>query len=45
VGCTNSLLLVLNYIASNICVNTFLKQGKNFCEYFLLTGDDTCAGF
>jgi len=41
VGCTNSLLLVLNYIAANICVNTFLKQ-RNNCEYFLLTGDDTC---
>jgi hypothetical protein len=29
---TNSLLLVLNYIAANICVNTFLKQ-RNNCEY------------
>jgi hypothetical protein len=36
--CTNSLLLVLNYITVNICVNTFLKQ-RNYCEYFLLTGD------
>jgi predicted membrane protein len=36
--CTNSLLLVLNYIAANICVNTFLKQRNNY-EYFLLTED------
>jgi hypothetical protein len=42
VDCTNSLLLVLNYIAANICVNTFLKQGKNFCEYLLFTEDNTC---
>jgi len=39
VNCTNSLLLVLNYIAANIYVNTFLKQRKN-CEYFLLTEAD-----
>jgi hypothetical protein len=39
VNCTNSLLLVLNYTAANIYVNTFLKQRKN-CEYFLLTGGD-----
>jgi hypothetical protein len=38
VNCTNLLLLVLNYTAANICVNTFLKQRKN-CEYFLLTED------
>jgi hypothetical protein len=39
VDCTNSLLLVLNYIIANICVNTFLKQSNN-CEYFLLTEGD-----
>jgi hypothetical protein len=39
VNCTISLLLVLNYTASNIYVNTFLKQRKN-CEYFLLTKGD-----
>jgi hypothetical protein len=39
VDCTNSLLLVLNYTAVNIYVNTFLKQRKN-CEYFLLTEGD-----
>jgi len=26
VDCTNSLLLISNYIAVNICVNTYLKQ-------------------
>jgi len=36
VNCTNSLLLVLNYTAANIYVNTFLKQRKN-CKYLLLT--------
>jgi hypothetical protein len=40
VDCTNSLLLVLNYIAVNICVNTFLEQ-RNNCQYFLLIGNDT----
>jgi hypothetical protein len=44
VGCTNSLLLVLNYITVNICVNTLMKQ-KNNCEYYLLTGDDTWGFF
>jgi hypothetical protein len=42
VNCTNSLLLVLNYTAANIYVNTFLKQRKN-CKYLLLTESD--AGF
>jgi len=40
VDCINSLLLVLNYIAVSICVNTFLMQ-RNNCEYFLFIGDDT----
>jgi len=39
VDCTNSLLLVLNYTAVNIYVNTFLKQRKN-CEHFLLIEGD-----
>jgi hypothetical protein len=39
VNCTNSLLLVLNYTAANIYVNTFLKQRKN-CKYLLLTEGD-----
>jgi hypothetical protein len=39
VNCTNLLLLVLNYTAVNIYVNTFLKQRKNY-EYFLLTEGD-----
>jgi hypothetical protein len=40
VNYSNSILLVLNYIAVNIYVNIFLKQRNNY-EYFLLTGDDT----
>jgi hypothetical protein len=39
VDCTNSLLLLLNYAAVNIYVNTFSKQRKN-CEYFLLIEGD-----
>jgi hypothetical protein len=29
VNCIDSLLLMLNYIAANICVNTFRKQRNN----------------